>query len=121
MGDEIEAKFCVRSLERLESRLHDMKAQRTQSRVLEINRRFDLPDGSLKAQGRVLRLRNDSEVHLTYKGASTLDRGVLNRSELEVTVSDPDAMQQVLEALGYVQIAVYEKYRTVFHAGACHV
>jgi adenylate cyclase class 2 len=50
-----------------------------------------------------------------------LDRGVLDRRELEVTVSDVDAAQQILEALGYIQGAVYDKYRTVYRAGPCHV
>jgi adenylate cyclase class 2 len=120
-NQEIEAKFHVKSLKKMERRLQEMKAHLIQPRVLEVNRRFDLPDESLRAAGRVLRLRKDTEVHLTYKGKSKSNQGVLNRTELEVTLSDMETAQKLLEALGYVQSAVYEKYRSVYEAGDCHV
>jgi adenylate cyclase class 2 len=118
---EIEAKFFVRSLAVLERRLLQMEARLIQKRKLEVNQRFDLPDGSLRAGGRVLRLRRDSRAVLTYKGSSRAEGGVLSRTELEITVSDMETARSILEALGYVQIAVYEKYRRVYELGACHI
>lgn len=118
---EIEAKFLVRSLAALERRLLPMGARPVQARLHEMNWRFDLPNGRLRAEGRVLRLRSDGEARLTYKGESAVDSGVLSRMELEITVSDLETVRAILEALGYVQIAVYEKYRRVYDLGACHI
>ena len=118
---EIEAKFLVSSLAALEKRLLQMKARLVQERVHEMNRRFDLPSARLRSEGRVLRLRYDGEAHLTYKGESAVDSGVLSRTELEITISDIDTAQAILEALGYVQIAMYEKYRKVYDLDTCHI
>ncbi len=113
-GQEIEAKFYVQDLKRLEVRLRRLKARRVQSRVLEMNVRFDLPDGRLRAEGRVLRLRRDTEARLTYKGASQKEEGILNRQEIEFVVDDFEKAEQFLEALGYQKLIYYEKYRTTY-------
>jgi adenylate cyclase class 2 len=118
---EIETKLYIRSLPKLERRLQEMRARLIQPRVLEINRRFDLPDRSLKSAGQVLRIRQDAQGRLTYKGRGRSDAGVLSRDELEVTVSDAETAQRILEALGFVQSAVYEKYRRVYELERCHI
>jgi adenylate cyclase class 2 len=82
--------------------------------VLETNLRFDLPDGSLRAAGRVLRLRRDTEARLTYKGPGQNDRGILDRQEIEFVADDFEKARHFLEALGYRQSVVYEKYRTTY-------
>ena len=68
---ETEAKFYVRDLNRIKSELERWDAQLVQERVLETNIRFDLPGAKLRAEGRVLRLRRDTDIRLTYKGASS--------------------------------------------------
>lgn len=118
---EIEVKLYVRDLKKIELRLHDLKAQLIQPRVHEINFRYDMPDGSLRANGRVLRLRRDKNVILTYKGPSSIIDGIFSRTELETTIGDLETAQHILEALGYVQILVYEKYRTVYDLNGCHI
>jgi len=111
---EIEAKFYVRDLKKITTRLHELKEQLIQPRVLETNIRFDLPDASLSSDRRVLRLRRDSEARLTYKDPSQNEQGVLSRTEIEFTVSDFEKAKQFLEALGYQPIFYYEKYRTTY-------
>jgi adenylate cyclase, class 2 len=111
---ETEAKFYVRDLKKLETILQESGAQIVQARVLERNIRFDLPDGSLRSERRVLRLRRDTESRLTYKSASTNDQGVLSRTEIEFIVEDFEKARQFLEALGYQSIFYYEKYRTTY-------
>jgi adenylate cyclase class 2 len=111
---EIEAKFYVKNLARIEARLRDMKAHVIQPRILETNIRFDLPGGALRSQGQVLRLRRDAEARLTYKAESVNDRGVLKRTEIEFAVEDFEKAKQVLEALGYRKSFYYEKYRTTY-------
>ncbi|HXQ37446.1 MAG TPA: class IV adenylate cyclase, partial [Anaerolineales bacterium] len=78
------------------------------------NIRFDLPDGRLRSERRVLRLRRDTETRLTYKDPSQNEQGVLSRREIEFIVEDFDKARQFLEALGYQSIFYYEKYRTTY-------
>ena len=118
---ETEVKFFVRDLKRIETGLLERKARLIQARVFERNLRFDLPDGELRAKGEVLRLRQDTESRLTFKGASQITEGIITRPELEFTVGDFESARKFLEALGYRQVAVYEKYRTVYELGDCHI
>jgi adenylate cyclase class 2 len=113
-GQEREIKLYVLHLDRLVRRLQELQARLGQPRVLETNLRFDLPDGSLRAAGRVLRLRRDTQARLTYKGAGQNDQGILDREELEFVVDDFEKARKFLEALGYQQSMVYEKYRTTY-------
>jgi adenylate cyclase class 2 len=113
-GQETEAKFYIRDLERIRSFLQSVNARLVQARVLEKNLRFDLPDGSLRAVRRVLRLRYDIEARFTYKGENKNTRGVLSREEIEFIVGDFEKAKKFLEALGYQQIFYYEKYRTTY-------
>jgi len=121
MMQEIEAKFYVRGLERIKARLQELEALLIQPRVLEMNIRFDLPDGRLSSERRVLRLRQDTESRLTYKGGSTNEQGVLSRAEIEFIVEDFDKARAFLEALGYQSIFYYEKYRTTYDYKSCHI
>ena len=118
---EIEVKFYVNDLKRLEARLLELGAALIQPRVLESNIRFDLPDGSLRAGSRVLRLRRAEDVRLTYKGKGQSINGVLARDEIEFTVGDFETARQFLEALGYAQIAVYEKFRATYELDDTHI
>ena len=113
-GQEIEAKFYVRDLDEIITRLHELEAALIQRRVLETNLRFDLPDASLRAEGRVLRLRRDTEARFTYKGPSTNEQGVLSRTEIEFTVGDFEKAKEFMEALGYQKLLYYDKYRTTY-------
>jgi adenylate cyclase class 2 len=118
---ETEVKFFVRDLKRIEAGLLERKARLIQARVFERNLRFDLPDGGLRAKGEVLRLRQDAEARLTFKGASQLTDGIITRPELEFTVGDFESARKFLEALGYQQVAVYEKFRAVYELDDCHI
>jgi adenylate cyclase class 2 len=116
-GQETEAKFYVRDLNRSRRQLEALGARLVQKRVLEQNIRFDLPGARLRAEGRVLRLRQDTLARITYKGASTKEKGVLRREEIEFVVEDFEKARQLLEALGYEKLVYYEKYRTTYSLG----
>jgi len=113
-GQETEAKFYVNDLDKIITRLHELEALLIQERVLETNIRFDLPDGRLRSEGRVLRLRQDTDARFTYKSPSTNQQGVLSRTEIEFTVGDFEKAKEFLEALGYQKLIAYEKYRTTY-------
>jgi len=118
---EIEAKFYVLDLGKIESRLQTLEARLIQPRVLETNIRFDLPDARLRSEGRVLRLRQDTEARLTYKDSGKGEHGIIKRAEIEFTVEDFNKAKLFLEALGYQKILIYEKYRTTYEFEACHI
>lgn len=111
---EIEAKFYVLDLEGIRRRLQALEALLIQPRIRETNLRFDLPDNQLRSEGRVLRLRQDSQTRLTYKGGSVNQEGALNRTEIEFVVEDFEKARQFLESLGYRRRFYYEKYRTTY-------
>ena len=111
---ELEVKFYLPDLPALRARLEAAGAQLVQPRVHEINLRFDTPSGDLARGYRVLRLRQDSEARLTYKGPGELVDGVRSRQELEFTVSDFETARHFLEALGYEVSVMYEKYRATY-------
>src|SRR5688572_9897750 len=113
-GLETEAKFYVRDLDRIKSRLEELEARLVQERILERNIRFDLPGAPLRAEGRVLRLRRDTSTKFTYKSASTKEQGVLSREEIEFEVEDFEKAKRFLEALGYEKLVYYEKYRATY-------
>lgn len=118
---ETEAKFYVQDMERVKSQLEKLGAQLVQERVLETNTRFDLPGARLRTQGRVLRLRRDTDVRLTYKSAGTNEQGVLSREEIEFVVEDFEKAKRFLEALGYQKLLYYEKYRTTYEWNKTHI
>mgnify|MGYP001161860944 CR=1 FL=1 len=120
-GQETEVKFYVRDLKKIELRLLELKAQLIQPRVHEVNYRYDTPDGSLRAKEHVLRLRSDTNAVLTFKGHSDLIDEVFSRIEWETTIGDLETGKRILEALGYVQFLVYEKYRAIYEIKDCHV
>lgn len=111
---EIEAKFHVLDLDGIRARLQSLGARLVQERVLETNIRFDLPDGGLRSEGRVLRLRQDTEARLTYKSGSVNEQGALNRTEIEFVVEDFGKAKAFFEALDYQKLFYYEKYRTTY-------
>jgi adenylate cyclase class 2 len=118
---ETEAKFYVQDLNKLRAQLEGLGAHLIQERILEINLRFDLPDESLRAEGRVLRLRQDTVARLTYKGASQREDGILSREEIEFTIEDFEKARRIFEALGYQMLVYYEKYRTIYEWNKTHV
>jgi len=113
-NQELEVKFYIPAISILQARLEALGAQLVQPRVHEVNLRFDTPSGELTSSYRVLRLRQDTAAHLTYKGPGVEQDGVRLRQELEFTVGDFAAARHVLEALGYVVSVMYEKYRASY-------
>jgi adenylate cyclase class 2 len=118
---ELEVKFYLSNLTGLESRLKANQAALAQARVHETNLRFDTPDLQLTRSFRVLRLRQDNQSIVTYKGPGKETDGVRQRQELEFTVGDFDTAKVFFEALGYQVSVIYEKYRAVYDLGAVHI
>ena len=111
MDMEIEVKFLLRDQALLLRKITELGLTCVQERVYEKNLRFDLPDGHLVSRKQVLRLRQDNQSRLTFKGPGVLEEDVLLRKEIEVVVSDFEGTKRLLEALGYQVVMMYEKYR----------
>lgn len=119
---EIEAKFHVRDLKKMELRLLELKAQLSQPRVHEINLRFDRPDSELRKGFRVLRLRQDDKARFTFKGPSAeAEGGILSRHEIEFEVGDFESARKFLEAIGFEVVVFYEKFRTTYELNNTHI
>lgn len=118
---ELEVKFHVADLNRLESRLQSLGARQTQARLHEVNLRLDTPDLRLTKSYQVLRLREDDQARVTYKGPGVDQGGVRVRQEIEFLVSDLEAALHLFSALGYQVAMMYEKYRRVYDLDDVHI
>jgi len=120
---EIEVKFLVTNLEVIRQRLLAAGGQLEKPRIYERNIRFDTPWQGLLHQGKLLRLRQDSAAHLTYKGESAENRlsEARIREEVEMEVEDFQTAVSILEKVGFQQQQVYEKYREVYHLDKAEV
>jgi len=116
-NQENEVKFYLADIKAFESQVLIKRATLKHPRVFECNLRFDLPSGELTAAHRVLRLRKDDHVHLTYKGPMQLGQLISSRSEIEVVISNFDQARALLESLGYIVSVKYEKWRTTYQLG----
>ena len=121
-GQEIEAKFHVQDLRKIELRLLELKAQLIQPRVHEINLRFDRLNRELRNKSQVLRLRQDDKARFTFKGPSVeTTGGVMRRKEIEFEVGDFDIAKQFLEAIGFEAVLFYEKFRATYELNNVHI
>ena len=111
---ELEIKLFLTNLAVLQARLEEAGAQLLWQRIHEINLRYDTPDQRLTKNYQVLRLRQDNEAHITYKGPGEIISGVHDRREIEFIVDNFQAADQLLQALGYQISLMYEKYRTTY-------
>lgn len=113
---EVEVKFLVRDLTAVRRRLLDLGATVTKERVFERNLRFDTSGQSLRSQDKLLRLRQDTAVTVTFKGMTDAQAGseARVREELEFEADDFDIVALVFRRLGFQPVQTYEKYRETF-------
>ena len=114
---EREIKLYIQDLDALADRLRVCGADLTRERMLERNLRLDTEDNSLKASGRLLRIRRDDRVRITYKDNAEMDEGVITRTELEFIADDFAIAKKLFEALGYQVVVIYEKFRREYRLG----
>jgi len=115
MKFEIEIKLSLPAkLAKIRRALRDTGFRIHKRRVREINVLFDTPEKSLRSQGKLLRVRHagDTQV-LTYKGPSTPGRHK-KREELEVEISTPHGLEDILHYIGFEPAFRYDKIRTEY-------
>jgi len=114
---EKEIKLFIKNLPTLAERLRLCGGELIQPRVYEKNIRLDTSDAKLQQARKLLRLRQDDQVRVTFKENAHLEDGVITRTEIEFGVTDLDAVQKLFEGLGYYPAIVYEKYRSTYRLG----
>jgi adenylate cyclase, class 2 len=120
MAIECERKYLNVDFAQVRDRLKVVGAV-CEGQHFESNTVWDLPDGSLRAAQKLLRLRKQCwddgrEVYrLTLKLKLQDGQGCKVRDERELSIADGAVMASVLEGLGYGILFRYEKVREVWH------
>lgn len=114
-GVEIEIKVAVPSVTDAECRLRAAGFEVSEPRVFESNQIYDWPDRSLRADKRLLRLRQVRDAFtLTYKGPPQVGGAAKHktREEIEARTTDGTNMAAIMRKLGLEPSLRYDKYRT---------
>lgn len=118
---EQEVKFYIEDLDRLIGRAQATGADLVRPRILERNLRLDTPEGEFLRDSRVLRIRQDDRVRVTYKDNAHSEKGTVVRTEIEFTTDNLEVTRKFFEVLGYQVTVIYEKYRQVYQVGDVEV
>jgi predicted adenylyl cyclase CyaB len=108
---EVELKSVVDDVDRCRTAVERAGATLVFAGRLE-DRRWDTPDRAMLAKDHVLRVRvyrggGHSRAEIDWKGPTRRDGTYKLREELGTSVSDPDALEQILAQLGYeISIAI---------------
>ena len=126
MPTELEAKFSVGAHEPVRDRLRELGA-RFVGRVMETNSIHDRPDGQLHKGGCGLRIRGiemlagePQPATLTFKGPVE-PSAFKKRREIELPLTDADAMRRLLSAIGLVEVFRFQKDRESWRLDNCRV
>lgn len=121
MAIETELKFTDADHAALRARLAELHAT-PHGEGFESNVVFDSPNGGLKAQGMLLRLREFRGRHiLTAKPPTEAPGPAKTCREDETDVADAEATSAILAALGFAPALRYEKFREMWSFMGCEV
>lgn len=111
---EVEIKLAVQSAAKARALLRRLDFKVIVPRIFERNLVLDDDEGSLRARGMLLRVREAGKTSTcTFKGPDIPGRHK-RRIEREFTASDPDSCLAVFAGVGFRESFRYEKYRTEF-------
>jgi adenylate cyclase class 2 len=118
---EVEIKFRVADPGTLRRKLRAAGFRRVTPHTHEMNTLYDLPGQPLRRRGELLRLRSyGPRWVLTHKSKGRPGRHK-SRVESETEVADGRNTAAILDALGFVPIFRYEKFRSEWTDGKGHV
>ena len=121
MNLEVEAKFQIDDLDGVRTRLLAAGGEIKKQRIYEKNTVYDDRAQSLKNSQRLIRLRQDEKIKLTFKGPAPAELEQASeakvREEIELEIADFDKMELIIGRLGYEPAVVYEKYRETIQVG----
>lgn len=128
---EVELKAVVASEETVRARLAQAGAQLRFAGTMH-DRRYDTTDGALRRRDEVLRLRvrqsraaggtlHPADAVVEFKGAASVEDGYKVRDEVGSGVADPEALDAILRALGYVVTREVDREVTLYELHGAHV
>ena len=122
MFTEVELKYAVKDFTEVREKLLMIGAELICKATEEKNSVYDLPDGSLRRSGTLLRLREfGEEVILTVKEAG-LPGAMKIRKEHETLLSfSIHSAEEMLRVLNYVPVFHYEKTREIWSQENAHI
>lgn len=116
---ETEIKLKIPNVVEAQQKLKEIGFEAKTLRTFEDNWVFDFPDSSLRRSRCLMRLRETAgRSILTFKGPSEEESRYKVREEIEVEVSQSEALRQILFRLGFKESFRYQKWRTEFLSGA---
>ena len=125
MALEVEVKYHIpkKELKGVRQRILDAGGEQVVPRTLERNIVYDNPWRGLNESKKVLRLRQDHKVRITYKGPLTQFRPseAKVREEIEIEVDDFQSADIIIRKIGFEPRRMYEKYRETFHVAGTEV
>ena len=131
MPHEIEAKFKVANFRAVRKRLAALGAVYLGT-DLQTDAYYDTPDRALLGGDKGLRIRrtrrlrgpsgsgekSDTRALLTYKGPAGDDKRAKIRREIQTRLDSPDAMDEILSALGMAPTLTIQKKRASYRLGS---
>jgi len=122
MANEIEIKILGIKKTSLEKKLKALGAKKFFSGMI-ICRHFDYPNHSLRASGKLIRVRSCGKktVEFAYKGPKKIINGCKIREEIQTTVKDSAATAEILKNIGLKETFYCEKKRTSYCLKNIHV
>ena len=125
---EIELKFPIADLTRLQSSLPALGFRLDTPRTFEQNTLYDTPSRALRVSKQILRLRNYGGVWtVTHKRPAESESTAAEivapaprykvRIETETVVEDGPAVSAIFKQLGYAPVFRYQKFRTEWSQG----
>ena len=115
---EIEVKFPVENIQKLEEKLRSLGFRVVTPRTFERNTLYDTPDRRLRNQQAILRIRKYGDrwvlTHKCLPPVHDPDARHKHRVETETEIADGDALGAIFAQLGYGPVFAYEKWRTEY-------
>ena len=117
-GVEIEVKFRVENIQKLEEKLRGLGFRVVTPRTFERNTLYDTPDRRLRNQQAILRIRKYGDrwvlTHKCLPPTHDPEARHKHRVETETEVADGDALGAIFAQLGYGPVFAYEKWRSEY-------
>ena len=115
---EIEVKFRVENIQKLEEKLRGLGFRVVTPRTFERNTLYDTPDRRLRNQQAILRIRKYGDrwvlTHKCLPPTHDPEARHKHRVETETEVADGDALGAIFAQLGYGPVFAYEKWRSEY-------
>ena len=117
--DEIEVKFRISDPEEIRIKLKQIGAV-SKGRVNERNITFDDPERDFGNDVKMLRIRDNGKVTITYKGKPQESR-FKHRKEIEIHSDNYETSVELIKSLGFEPAWAYEKVRESWFLGETYI